>query len=110
MSFTHPQDCMCHHCLPGSAPVCVNLSPREEECAVCERTIIDGTKGIAMCEGEPVPHDFPGEWGGFPCCESCFAEFERVQAKESERRVWFASKRREARMRRKRVSVYAGDL
>lgn len=101
MPFLHPA---------SSAPVFVNLSPREEDCAVCEGVIIDGNKGIAMFEGEPVPHDWPGEWGGFPCCEVCFAEFERVQADDGQRLVWFASRRRETRLRRERVPVYAGDL
>lgn len=109
MSFTHPENCGCHHCLPGSV-LAVNLSPRERECAVCECIVVDGDKGIAMFEGEPVPHDWRGEWGGFPCCETCFAEFERVQANEGQRRVWFASKRREARVRRTAAPRYAGDL
>ncbi len=91
-------------------PILINLSPREETCAVCESAIIDGNKGIAMLEGEPVPHDWPGEWGGFSCCETCFAEFERVQANDGERRVWFAHKRREVRLRAQGVPCYAGDL
>lgn len=93
-----------------TAPIFVNLSPREEECAVCESVVIDGNKGIAMFEGEPVPHVWPGDWGGFPCCESCFSEFERVQDDEADRRVWFASKRHEVRMRREKEPHYAGDL
>lgn len=87
----------------------INLSPREEDCAVCGRTVIDGNKGIAMYEGEPVPHDWPGDWGGFTCCETCFAEFERVQGNDAERRVWFADKMRQA-CRRIAANVYAGDL
>jgi hypothetical protein len=90
--------------------IIVNLSPIETECAVCDGYIIDGNKGIAMFESEPVPHDWPGEWGGFPCCESCFAEFERVQAHQGERRVWFAAKRREARLRQQPKPCFVGDL
>lgn len=93
------------------APIYVNLSPRETECVVCDRLIFDGTKGIAMFEGEPVPHEWDEEWGGFPCCERCFAEYERVQANEGERRVWFAAKRREVRIDHKEDwPGYAGDV
>lgn len=88
----------------------INISPREEECAVCEALIFDGRRGIAMFEGEPVPHDWAGEWGGFPCCETCFAEFERVQANAGQRRVWFASKRREVRLNAEDYPHYAGDI
>lgn len=91
----------------------IQLFPREAECAVCDRLIIEpvrGGKGIAMFEGEPVPHDWPDEWGGFPCCETCFAEFERVQANEAERRVWFASKRHAARLDTHGFPGYAGDI
>lgn len=95
------------------APLFVNLSPRESQCAVCELWFVESPFrgcGIAMFEGEPVPHDFGGDWGGFPCCKTCFDEFERVQANEGERRVWFASKRREARLRCDREPVCVGDL
>jgi hypothetical protein len=90
-------------------PIVIELHPREEECAVCEAVIVGGRKGIAMNEGEPVPHDWAGEWGGFACCETCFAEYERVQGSESEREVWWATKRREARMR-PIEPIYLGDL
>lgn len=63
-----------------------------------------------MHEGEPVPHDWPDEWGGFPCCISCFVEFEKVQGNEAERRVWFSAKRREARLRHVEKPCFAGDL
>lgn len=93
-----------------NSPIFINLSPREETCVVCECDVIDGNKGIAMFEGEPVPHDHTGEWGGFTCCETCYAEFDRVEGNESERKVWFASKRREVRLRASRVPCYVGDL
>ena len=92
----------------------IHLYPRIEECAVCECEIVNGNKGIAMFEGEPVPHDWPDEWGGFPCCAQCFAEFEAVQASAPLRTVWFASKRHAVRLRRAAerdaLPKYAGDL
>lgn len=100
--------------MPDTDPaiIVVDLSPIELECAVCERSFIASRshgQGIAMFEGEPVPHDWQGEWGGFACCPECFAEFERVQGNESERVVWWARKRREARMR-PIEPIYMGDL
>ena len=93
--------------------IVVDLNPIEFECAVCEREFVSSrlrSHGIAMFEGEPVPHDWPGEWGGFACCKGCFDEFERVQANEGERRVWFANKQREARLRRRSEPAFAGDI
>lgn len=97
--------------MTSADPIFINLSPREELCAVCHCPIFDGRKGIAMFEGEPVPHDHAGDWGGFPCCDRCFVEFERVQSDEGQRRVWFAGKRRELRIAMQQdFPAYVGDL
>lgn len=93
----------------------IQLYPRETECAICDVWLIEGhddiSKGIAMFEGEPVPHDWTGDWGGFPCCRRCFDEFERVQSDERERRIWFATKRRQVRLdHQDDWPGYAGDI
>lgn len=90
--------------------IAIQLYPREEECAVCEALIVGGRKGIAMYEGEPVPHDWKGEWGGFSCCEKCFAEFEHVQGDAALRCVWFAEKRRIVRLDQDDYPHWFGDL
>jgi hypothetical protein len=60
----------------GSAPI-INLAPRETECCICGKLIIDGHLAIAMYEGCVVPHDWKGDWAGFPACRECFDKHER---------------------------------
>ena len=51
--------------------------PRESECVICSKPLQNAKLGIAMFEGLPVPHDWPGEWGGFDACRDCFEKHER---------------------------------
>ncbi len=59
------------------APITViDLWPHEFECHVCGA---DGcapssgpSYGIPIYEGEILPDDDPGEWGGVPVCPRCY--------------------------------------
>jgi hypothetical protein len=92
----------------------IQLHPKIVECITCEEpvvmTSIGPSYGIAFYEGEPVPHDWKGGWGGFTCCWRCHAEFELVQADDTKRREWFRQKRRLAKMRKGVEPRYVGDL
>lgn len=68
--------------VPSSAPsVCsalvIDLSPRESECIVCGRYLVNCKRGLAMYEGCVVPDDWTGDWGGFDACQECFARHQR---------------------------------
>lgn len=62
----------------------IELWPHEAECCVCGETIFCFTcgpnYGLAMYEDEILPADWPGEWGGFPACHSCFIAFNDIKA------------------------------
>jgi len=57
----------------------VNLSPRESECGVCGVPLMECRTGIPFFEGEPVPHDWQGDWVGRDACPTCFAAYEATQ-------------------------------
>lgn len=67
--------------------------PRQSECIVCGTPVFDPKLGIAMSEGDPVPHDWTGDWGGFDACRTCFHQFEAVQADPVLRTRWFKIRR-----------------
>lgn len=50
----------------------MDLWPPESECFVCGARLFGTTFGVPTYEGEVLPNDWPGEWGGFPACETCF--------------------------------------
>jgi len=54
----------------------IDLSSYSIECAVCEREWVYALSelkyGIPVYEGEILPDDDPGEWGGVPVCPHCY--------------------------------------
>ena len=50
----------------------VELWPIEADCFVCSDHIIGPSFGIPVYEGEVLPDNDPGEWGGVAVCEPCF--------------------------------------
>lgn len=52
-------------------PVIIRLHEPQIECIVCGETDVSRW-GLAVYEGQIVPNDYQGEWGGAPCCEKCF--------------------------------------
>lgn len=77
----------------GSMPLVINLSPRESECAACGKWLVDCRQGIPMYEGEPVPHDWSGEWVGRDACIECFYAYTGAQAVEKNLREWWQTVR-----------------
>lgn len=61
-------------------PLVIELWPTESECVVCGKFMYGCKQGIPMYEGEPVPHDHTGEWGGFDACLDCWLEYTVAQA------------------------------
>lgn len=59
--------------------VVVNLFPRESECGVCGVPLTDCRTGIPFFEGQPVPHNWKGDWVGRDACPKCFAVYEATQ-------------------------------
>lgn len=59
-----------------SAPLTIALQQRFRECCACEQPVEDPRFGLPMYEGEVVPKDFAGEWGGFDCCTECHKAYE----------------------------------
>lgn len=61
----------------------IELWPQEDECCVCGALVIcyscGPNYGLAMYEDEIVPADWPGEWGGFTACQSCFVLFNDIK-------------------------------
>lgn len=47
------------------------LWPPIVDCWICGGPSL--RKGIPVANGEPVPNDYVGEWGGVPACDTCFA-------------------------------------
>ena len=43
-----------------------------EPCVACRRPS-SGWHALPVFNGDIVSNDWPGEWGGVPCCESCYA-------------------------------------
>lgn len=53
----------------------IRLDPRDVDCVLCGTHLTEGVdkiQGLPMYEGEVVPDDWSGEWGGFDVCETCF--------------------------------------
>lgn len=45
----------------------------ETGCTTCGRETYDRRGfGVPMYEGEILPNDWPGEWGGFDVCARCY--------------------------------------
>lgn len=63
--------------------VIIELWPQEDNCCVCDEVVLcysaGPNYGLAMYEGEIVPEDWPGEWGGFTACWSCFNMFRNIK-------------------------------
>ena len=55
----------------------IDLSPPGDVCVVCEAAA-NPRKGIPMYEGDVVPNDWNGDWAGYPACDRCFAEQEKL--------------------------------
>ncbi len=47
-----------------------------DDCALCDADA-SGFHAVPMFNGDLMSNDWPGEWGGFPVCESCFLKHER---------------------------------
>ena len=53
-----------------STALFIRMQDREGGCTTCSRPA--DYCGVPMYEGYVLPNDWPGEWGGFPCCWRCF--------------------------------------
>lgn len=73
--------------------------PIESECIVCGAPLFDCKQGIPMYEGEPVTHDYGGEWAGFDACKACFDGYEANAKNESRLAAWFENKRQQRESR-----------
>ena len=71
----------------------INLSPRESECCVCGRPLLDCKQGIPFYEGEPVPHNWTADWVGCDACVMCFAEYEALQSEVHQLEKWYLGAR-----------------
>lgn len=56
-------------------PVVIELWPQEIQCVVCDAWDLNRW-GLAVCEGEILPDDWAGEWGGRSCCRRCYAAWQ----------------------------------
>jgi len=54
----------------------IDLRMRETTCHVCGADTPEGF-GVPTYEGEVVPLDWPGAWGGAPACKRCYNEYEQ---------------------------------
>lgn len=74
-------------------PIVIELWPHESECVACGRNLYGCKQGIPMYGGEPVPHDYTGDWAGFDACRECFDAYTAAQAVEKNLREWWKSVR-----------------
>jgi len=65
----------------------VHLYPRESECIVCNAPLVSPRQGVPMYEGDVLPNDWTGEWGGFDACEPCYRVQSTLTAPTPTRRV-----------------------
>lgn len=49
----------------------IDLWTPQIHCIVCGESDVSRW-GLAVYEGEIVPDDHAGEWGGAPCCQRCY--------------------------------------
>lgn len=56
--------------------VVIDLNERWADCHICGEPT-PSRWGVPVWNGEIVANDWPGEWGGVPACEKCWAEHER---------------------------------
>jgi len=67
-----PEICpFCEH-----APVVINMNERWVDCIACGAPTLP-EQGLPMYEGEFVPNDWEGEWGGFTACRTCYTIHKR---------------------------------
>jgi hypothetical protein len=64
----------------GSSMV-INMYEPWTECSVCGTETPVGW-GLPVWNGFIVANDWPGEWGGVPACQSCWAKHERGELVE----------------------------
>lgn len=64
--------------LNGNSVTVINISEPSDLCCVCgEETWMD--QGLPCYEGEIVPSDWQGEWGGFTACRECHFLFSEIK-------------------------------
>lgn len=56
--------------------VVIDLWPIVAECCVCGAA--SSGQGIPVFEGDILPNDHDGEWGGAPACKTCFDKQSRL--------------------------------
>lgn len=59
----------------------INMQDHWTECTVCGADT-PAEWGLPVWNGMIVANDWPGEWGGVPACESCWAKHERGELVE----------------------------
>jgi len=71
----------------------ITLWPPETECVLCEKWCYL-EYSLPMYEGEIVPDDYEGQWGGMPVCKECFKEHrpEYIEKYIDPRQLLFAFK------------------
>lgn len=65
--------------MTAPAVLVVELWPPVVNCRVCGVCV--GTYqgfGIPMWEGDVLPNDWPGDWGGFPACLPCYSAQQQI--------------------------------
>ena len=55
----------------------IRLDEPTDFCCVCNQEVYMDY-GLAMYEGDIVPNDWKGEWGGFTACRRCYELFTTV--------------------------------
>lgn len=56
----------------------IRLDEPTDFCCVCDAEVYMDY-GLPMYEGEIVPPDWSGEWGGFTACKRCYDTFGNIK-------------------------------
>lgn len=67
--------------IDGHPVVIVDLSAHWADCHVCGEPT-PCRWGLPVWNGFIVANDWPGDWGGVPACQSCWARHERGELAE----------------------------
>lgn len=64
----------------------IDLHPSEADCYVCDATVLVRPRGpnfgLPIYEGDIVPDDYKGEWGGVTVCPTCYFLTRGVQSEQ----------------------------
>lgn len=75
-------------CAPAPGAIVIQLNARLTECIACGVFLVDPKQGIPLWEGEVVPVESDGPWGGFDACEECYALYEGGRYEELQAILW----------------------